>query len=257
MWTDFLTPFRWLIRGLFLILMALLGTPPTVLTINRFGRAVFIGEKTLDEFMLNWWTGTVCRIFGVRILANGAPLSPPCLIVANHISWLDIIALHSCAAMGFVSKAEIARWPLIGFLARLSGTLFHQRGDRESSSNVAQVMIQRLNDGGRVAIFPEGGITSGDHVKRFHARMFRAAIDSTCPVQPVMIRYLRNGRRDPDAGFRDGENFMVNFLRLLGRPGCTCEVRFLAPLESTSQLRNDLARESQLVISEAFEAPVA
>jgi len=256
MWTDFLTPARWILRGILLSLMALLGTPATVLTINRFGRSVRVGAKSLDEFMLNWWTGSVCRIFGVRVQAIGAPVPPPCLVVANHISWLDIIVLHSQAAMGFVSKAEIARWPLIGSLARLSGTLFHQRGDHASSSNIAGVMIERLNEGGRVAVFPEGGIFEGNFVKRFHARLFRAAIDGAFPVQPVMIRYVRNGQRDPDTGFRRGENFVFNFLRLLGRPPCRCEISFLAPLDSSASQRNDLAREAQAVITNAFEAPV-
>ncbi|MBT8061916.1 MAG: 1-acyl-sn-glycerol-3-phosphate acyltransferase [Xanthomonadales bacterium] len=257
MWTDFLTPVRWLLRGVLLALMALLGTPVTVLTINRYGRAVRVAGKTLDEFMLNWWTASVCRIFGIRVDAQGSPLAPPCLVVANHISWLDIIVLHSQAAMGFVSKAEIARWPLIGFLARLSGTLFHQRGDHASSSNVAEIMTARLGEGGRVAVFPEGGIIEGDFIKRFHGRLFRAAIEGGFPVQPVMIRYLRKGRRDPDAGFRKGENFMVNFLRLLGRPQSTCELRFLAPLESAGSQRNELARKSQAAITAAFEAPLA
>lgn len=257
MWSDFLTPVRWLYRGFLLMLVTLLGIPPTVLTINRFGRAVPVAGRTLDEVMLNWWTGTVCRIFGIRVEVAGKPAPAPVLIVANHISWLDITVLHSCASMGFVSKDEIARWPVIGFLARLSGTLFHRRGDHASSSTVSDVMIERLLEGGRVAIFPEGGIIKGDHVKQFHARLFRAAIEAECPVQPVMIRYLRDGVRDPDSGFRDQENFVVNFLRLLGRPRCTCELRFFDPLDSRGQPRNDLARASQQIISRAFEAPVA
>ncbi|MFT5140080.1 MAG: 1-acyl-sn-glycerol-3-phosphate acyltransferase [Lysobacterales bacterium] len=206
--------------------------------------------------MLNWWTGMVFKGFGIKVIVNGAAIPGPVLIVSNHISWLDILALHSTAKMGFVSKAEVARWPFIGFLARLSGTVFHERGSQNSSSNVTTVMVNRLNEGGRIGIFPEGGIWPGDTIKVFHSRLLKAAVEAPCPIQPAMIRYVRDGQRDSDITFRDGENFMVNFIRLLGHPSCVCEVVYLEPIHIADSPRKDLAAQARLAILDAFEGQV-
>lgn len=257
MWPDRLFILRIPIRGFFLLILAVFGTIPTLLCVNRLGESIRVGKRSLSEFMLNWWTRMVCRVFGIGIRVNGKAQPGPVLIVANHISWIDILVLHSAAAMGFVSKAEIARWPFIGMLARMSGTVFHERGSQDSSSNVANAMISRLKEGGRVAVFPEGGIKPGDSVKHFHARMFKAAVEAECPVQPAMIRYVRKGRRDAEISFRDDERFMGNFIRLLGHPATTCELRFLAPMDASKRPRKELAEDSRSAIVHAFELQVA
>lgn len=257
MWPDRLYLLRIPVRGFFLLLLLVLGTIPTLLCVNRLGESIRVGRRSLSEFMLNWWTRMVCRIFGIRVRVHGQAEPGPVLVVANHISWIDILVLHSAAAMGFVSKAEIARWPFIGMLARISGTVFHERGSRDSSSHVADALISRLREGGRVAVFPEGGIKPGDSVKYFHARMFKAAVEAPCAVQPAMIRYMRDGRRDAGISFRDNEHFMANFIRLLGHPATTCELQFLEPIPAANRPRRELAERSRLAIIEAFEMAAA
>lgn len=257
MWADHLSIIRIPVRVFFLLVLAVFGTIPTLLCVNRFGESISVGERSLSEFMLNWWTRMVCRVFGIRIRVSGTAEKGPVLIVANHISWIDILVMHSSAAMGFVSKAEIARWPFIGMLARMSGTVFHERGSQDSSSNVANAMIRRLREGGRIAVFPEGGIKPGDTVKHFHARMFKAAVEAQCQVQPAMIRYMRKGQRDPDISFRDDEHFMGNFIRLLGHPASICELKFLTPMDATNMPRRQLAEASRAIIVDAFEKQVA
>ncbi|NND43972.1 MAG: 1-acyl-sn-glycerol-3-phosphate acyltransferase [Xanthomonadales bacterium] len=254
MWTDGWTPLRLLLRGA-AFLLVMLGTLPAALCQNRLGHAVRWGERRLDEFMLNAWAAALCRSFGIRVVTRGTVQPPPVLVVANHISWIDITALYSKAQTGFVSKAEVGRWPVIGFLARLAGTVFHERGSHDSAGTVTGVMVARLNAGGRVAIFPEGGIRPGEGVKVFHARLFRAAVEAACPVQPVMIRYLRNGELDPDMTFRGDESFAMNFLRLLGRPGCTCELVFLEPLPAAGRPRRELAAAAQAAVAQAYSGP--
>jgi len=256
MWTDSYSPARLLYRGTLLGLLFLLGTLPTVLCLNRAGRALRLGQRRLDEIMLNAWTATMCRIFGVQVARSGLVQAPPVLLVANHISWLDTMILYSVAKTGFVSKAEVADWPVIGFLAGLVGTVFLQRGSHDSASDVAAAMTRRLEQGGRVAIFPEGGIRPGVGVKTFHARLFRAAVDAACPVQPVMIRYHRNGLPDLDMTFREDERFVINFLRLLGKPSCRCELRFLAPLPAAGRPRRELAAAAQAAVSAAYASAI-
>ena len=148
------------------------------------------------------------------------------LFVANHTSWIDIELLHSQRAACFVAKAEIARWPLVGWMAATGGTIFHRRGSNHSLASVMAVMVERLRGGRSVAVFPEGGTGYNGVLKVFHARIFQAALDAEVPVQPVALRFARNGRRVIDAGFREHESFMGNFLRLLGERAAGCRSAF-------------------------------
>jgi 1-acyl-sn-glycerol-3-phosphate acyltransferase len=240
-----------------LLLHTLLGTPATVIAHAAPVRSIRIGGRCLSEIMLNWWAGTSCRLFGIRRQVRGRMTGGPLLIAANHISWIDILLLHSLAAMGFVSKAEIAQWPVIGFLARVGGTVFHRRGSHDSASGVAAAMRERLAEGGRVAVFPEGGVLPGDGVKRFHARLFGPAIDLAAPVQPVMLRYSRGGRPYPEITFLPGEPFLANFFRLLTQAPCLAEVHLLPRIEAAGRQRREVAAEAEAAVRAAFGGEVA
>jgi 1-acyl-sn-glycerol-3-phosphate acyltransferase len=214
--TDRLGFLRLLYRVPMVLLHTVLGLPLTVLCQGAAGRAVKLRGRTLNERTLTWWAGTACRIFGLERRVLGA-LESGLLGAATHISWLDIHLLHSLGPWGFVAKAEIDAWPLVGWMARVGETVFHERGSHDSASGALAAMTERLQAGGRVAIFPEGGILSGAGVKRFHARMFGAAINTGARVQPVMLRYSRGGALWRHH-FRAGEHF-ANFVRLLTQGG--------------------------------------
>jgi 1-acyl-sn-glycerol-3-phosphate acyltransferase len=186
------------------------------------------------------------RIFGLRSVRIGTPLPDPVLFVANHTSWIDIELLHSQRAACFVAKAEIARWPLVGWMAATGGTIFHRRGSNHSLAAVMQAMVERLRGGRSVAVFPEGGTGHNGVLKVFHARIFQAALDAQVPVQPVALRFARDGKRVVDAGFREGESFMGNLLRMLGEAPLDAEVHFLTPVPAMPEARRrmaDLSRE--------------
>jgi 1-acyl-sn-glycerol-3-phosphate acyltransferase len=252
MWTDALTPLRLVARSL-LLLVVLAGLVPVLLCINRVGRRIRVGQVSLEEFMIRQWSRTVCRAFGVRIRTRGTPSPGPVLIVANHLSWIDIQVLHGTAAMGFVGKSEIGTWPVLGLLARAGDTIFHERGNHDSSAGVAAAVVQRLKAGRRVAIFPEGGIRPGAAVGVFHARMFRVAVEADCPVQPVMIRYLRDGRPDPEMTFINNENMITNMLRMLGRPACEADIRYLDTLAPAGRPRKEIAAMARAAVARAYQ----
>lgn len=237
-----------------MLLHLLVGTPVTVLCHYRPLRNTPLGGKPLYEHIEQWWSRGVCRIFGIRVRIHGDLPPGPQLVVANHISWLDITVMYCVGAMGFVSKAEIERWPAIGYLARIGGTVFHHRGSHDSSSGVAAEIAGRLRDGGTVAIFPEGGIRPGAGVKRFHGRMFAAAIETAAPVQPMMLRYLRDGHHDHDMTFQPGEHFVANIFRLLRQSPCVTEVAILPRIESAGKQRRQLAAEAESQVRLAFDA---
>ena len=135
--SDPLRYLRLLYRLPWLLLHTFLGTPLTVLCQAAPGRAIRFGGRALSEIMLKWWAATACRIFGVRRQVRGRLAPGSQLVAANHISWIDIQLLHSIAAMGFIAKAEIARWPVVGWLARAGrsgpGTVAAARGARPCS----------------------------------------------------------------------------------------------------------------------------
>lgn len=245
---------RLIYRLVFLLLHLLIGTPVTVLCQGSWGRSIILAGQPLSEILACWWSRVVCRIFGITRDISGEFQPGAQLVAANHISWLDIALLHSFAAMGFVAKAEINSWPLLGILARSGGSVFHQRGSHDSSSGVKAAMIERLHENRKVAIFPEGGILPGEEVKRFHARLFAAAIEAQVPVQPVMIRYLRDGRRYDEITFLPGEHFMANFLRLLMQKRCVGDVQVLPLIESAGKPRRQLAGEAEEAVRTAYES---
>lgn len=235
-----------LLLHLLVLPLALLASVPPLPRLRLAGLG-------LNVIMESWWTATVCRIFGLRIVVTGQLRDGASLVVANHISWLDIPMLYSIGPMGFVAKAEIDAWPLAGFIARFGGSLFHDRGSHDSARTVLAAMLERLRQGRRVTIFPEGGILPGYGVKPFHARMFAAAADSGAVVQPLMLRYVMDGRHYRDICFRPGESFMANFFRLLMQPVRLAEVAILQPIEAAGQLRKDLAKAAQSAVAEAFD----
>lgn len=244
---------RLLYRVPWFVIHVLLGTPLTVICQAAVLKTIPVGSRTLGERMITWWSGMVCRIFGVERRVLGCVAPGPQLVAANHISWIDIPLLHSVAAIGFVAKAEIEEWPVVGWLGHLGDTVYHRRGSHDSASGVVSAMGARLATGGRVGIFPEGGILPGDGVKRFHARMFGAAISTGVPVQPVMLRYSRGGTRYDDITFRPNEHFLANFLRLMMQATCTAEIEFLSPIPSADKQRRQLAEEAEAAVRRAFD----
>src|SRR3546814_2067449 len=97
--------------------LVLVALPLMGLVVNSLGARITVGGLRWDHRAIRWWSARAARLFGIRIKVLGTPLPGGVLFVANHINWLDIVLLHSQHMMGFVAKAEIARWPLLGWLA--------------------------------------------------------------------------------------------------------------------------------------------
>ncbi|PZQ14716.1 MAG: 1-acyl-sn-glycerol-3-phosphate acyltransferase [Rhodanobacter denitrificans] len=239
-------PLRYLIRIPLLlvhvviaILIALLLASTTLASLG--GR----DDRRLGKRLIRWWSATLLRICGFRIRAYGTPLPGAVLFVANHISWLDIVLLHSQRAVHFVAKSEIARWPLVGWLAARGGTIFHRRGNTDSLAAVMARVVVQLRAGEPVGVFPEGGSGHGMRVGTFHARIFQTALDAEVPVQPVALRYGRDGRQHPDVPFGIKESFFANFLRILGNAPMDAEIHFLEPVAPTPDARRLMAEESR------------
>lgn len=242
---DPLRSARYVVRLPLLVLHLLIGLPITLAMINPVTQRWVIAGERVDHRVIRLWSRGMMRIFGWRTRRIGTPLPGGALFVANHVSWLDIELMHSQRVVGFVAKSEISRWPLIGWMARRGGTIYHQRGSTESLSGVLHMMVERLQSGQAVGVFPEGGANAGDTVKTFHARIFQAAVAAQVPVQPVALRYGVGGSAQTVIAFGENENFMQNFWRVLGEPARVAEVYFLDPIEPTQDGRRKLAETSR------------
>lgn len=203
-------------------------------------RLTWNGESLHGRAIRHWSAGLLW-VFGFRVKRYGTPLPGAVLFVANHVSWVDIELLHSQLWVGFVSKAEVEKWPLVGWLAGLGGTIYHHRGSQDSLHGVMHQMVLRLRQGRPVAVFPEGRTTSGEALGVFHARIFQPAVMANVPAQPVALRYGVGGDAQQIIAFAPGEHFMGNFVRLLGEPSRVAELHFLDPVSASEDGRRRMA----------------
>lgn len=174
------------------------------------------------------WVG---RSAGLRVIITGAPLSSHVLFVSNHESWLDIMGIAGATGAAFVSKAEVGRWPVVGWLAGLNDTVYVERADRKSVGSQADALRATLASGRPVALFPEGTIGDGPTVLPFRASLF-AALFPPLPgvmVQPVAIDY---GEAASAITWTGDEPASQNAKRVLARSGTIpVSIRFLEPID--------------------------
>src|SRR6478735_12135533 len=152
---------RYLWRLPLLLFAATFGLAGVVLLMGPVGRALTIAGERGDQWGIRNYSALLLRCFGMRATRVGTPLPGAAMFVANHVSWIDITLLHSQRVVGFVAKAEIAKWPLVGWLAGRGGTIYHHRGDNESLHGVLHPMVQRLQSGLAVGVFFDGGTNDG------------------------------------------------------------------------------------------------
>lgn len=183
--------------------------------------------------------------FRVRVI--GARPQQPMLWVSNHVSWTDIPLLGMLTPLSFLSKAEVRHWPVAGWLALKAGTLFIRRGGGDSQLLRTQIS-QHLQQACPVLIFPEGTTTDGHSLRTFHGRLLASAIDTGTPLQPVAVRYLRDGELDPIAPFVGDDDLLSHLMRLFASDCSEVEIHLLEPIPSAGQERAALAFKAQLAI---------
>ena len=214
------------------------------------------------EALVKRWSGHLLRICGVRLkvtLAPGAIFAPRALIVANHISWLDIFVINAMQPCRFVAKSDIRDWPLVGWLCAMAGTIFIARGRQRDVRRIFEGLVTSLNAGERVAFFPEGTTAPLGTVLPFHANLFEAAIDAKVPVQPYALRYAgRDGKPHPAIEFIDDMTFVQSVLAILRVRDFTAELVILPAMASAGAHRRELAgaaREAIVGALNGFQGP--
>ncbi|HRV76857.1 MAG TPA: lysophospholipid acyltransferase family protein [Thauera sp.] len=190
----------------------------------------FTGRDTHQALRRRWSLGLL-RVLGMRLEHRGEAVAPGCMLVANHVSWVDIFAINALAPAAFVSKAEVRAWPVIGWLAAKNDTIFLRRGSRGHARIINEETAALLDAGCNVAIFPEGTTTDGAALLHFHAALLQPAIACGHPVQPLALQY-----RTPDDRFSrtpayDGELSLGECIaNIIAAPRTVARITVAAPI---------------------------
>lgn len=199
------------------------------------------------------WNAGMLRCVGMAIETEGALHPGAKLVIANHVSWLDILAINALTPMRFVSKAEVHRWPVVGRLATAGGTLYIERERSRDALRVVHHMAEALQAGDTVAVFPEGTTGEGHTLLPFHANLFQAAIVTRSPVQPLALRY-RDARHavSPAVAYVGDTSLLTSLWRVVFAEGLTVRVQVLPAHEVTHADRRALARYMRECVASAL-----
>lgn len=173
----------------------------------------------------------VLRALGVRVVVQGAPRSGPSLVVGNHGSWLDVLALAGCTRLQMVARSEVRSWPVVGAAAVRAGTIFLERDNWRSLPGTVGEITAALRSGQRVQVFPEATTGRGDGLGEFHRAAFQAAIDAAVVISPVTIQYAQDRRSGATVAVFPGYESLVDSLRrVLAARRLEVTVRWLPPI---------------------------
>ncbi len=200
-------------------------------------RPGFLEDPHQRANYLQYWARRFLKCFNLTVTCNGLPPRTG-LIASNHTSYLDIVALADTMPCAFVSKSEVSRWPVIGMLTSVAGTLFLDRERKRAAHEVAESFAPVVGVGLPVCFFPEGTSTAGDRVLPFRAALFEPAVSRGWIVTPVAVRYLlADGQAAKQAAYWGDDVFIAHVWRLLKTEQILAEVCFGEPLEGFESRR--------------------
>jgi len=205
------------------------------------------------------WARKFLRIIRVQLSIDGR--LPACgqqgvILVANHISWLDILVILAAYPVRFVAKAEISTWPLLGRLCRNAETLFIEREKRSDTLRINQQIDSVLKSGHSIVIFPEGTTGNGDILQHFHASLLQSAVTAKALLCPVALRYSNSdGSRNTSAAYVD-VTILQSLMQILAEPEICAELIFCEPVPSADRNRRELARLAEKAIAQTLSLNV-
>ncbi len=199
------------------------------------------------------WSQQLLALAGVHLRVVGQPpLTGPVMLVANHISWLDIPVMHAARHCRFVSKSDVKGWPLIGTLATAAGTLYIERSSRRDALRMVRSMQEALERGEVLAVFPEGTTGDGRAMLPFHANLIQAAVAAQSPVQPVGLRFAdrATGATSFAPSYIGDETLLGSIWRTLSAPAIEAVVTYGEPETSQGRDRREWATRLQSVVDQ-------
>ena len=201
---------------------------------------------------LQRWSRQLLAILNVHVHRHDVPDPWParCMVVLNHVSWLDIFAVYAVVPGIFVAKSEIRDWPLIGTLVARVGTLFIERGSRAHARRMNHDIAAKMNEGEIVCVCPEGSTTYGTEVKPFHAALLQPALEAHGTVQPLALRYVdAHGRQTLVPAYVGDQSLLASMWAIAGERKLGVELHFADPLAAIEGHRRELARQCEAAIA--------
>jgi 1-acyl-sn-glycerol-3-phosphate acyltransferase len=246
------------LRAALFVMHILAGLATVLLVFPLFGVA---GRNRINRA----WSRGLVAICGARLIVDGAPIPPRIrstgmepwslgrLVLANHVSWIDVFAINAVMPCRFVAKAEIGRWPLLGALVTRSGTLYIERGRRHAVASMNHRVRDHLKAGETIALFPEGTTTDGSALLPFHSNLLAPAIETGAPVWPLALRYTEGGAPSDAAAFIGEMGLITSLARILVARDLAIRITLLPPIEVTHhENRHAVARAARAEIAGAL-----
>ena len=206
------------------------------------------------QLAFSYWTGSFVRLSGMKIEVIGTPPTPPFFLVSNHLSYVDIPAIRAIVTSVFVAKKEIESWLFAGRIVRDMGIVFIDRSNRRDIPRAGEEIIERLDSGEGVVVFPEGTSTKGEEVLNFNSSFFEFAASADIPVSYVTIGYKTPEGEMPASDavcWWDDTTFMAHMFRLFTVPTYTAILNF-GEQPVVNPDRKVLAKELHDKISSTF-----
>lgn len=210
------------------------------------------------------WSGLLLTAAGVRVVVTGPRPTPGSLVVANHVSWLDVLALNRVVPLRLLAKTEVRDWPLIGPMAARAGTLFLARERLHALPGTVAAVAGALREGNCVGVFAEGTTHCGRELGRFRPAALQAALDAAAPVVPVALSYADpDGAPDAAAAFVGDDTLLASLVRVTAARRTVLTVRVL-PVQVPVRLvgaparsRCEAARRAAAAVEAALPAAAA
>jgi 1-acyl-sn-glycerol-3-phosphate acyltransferase len=215
---------------------------------TRYGRL----PQKRRHHELQRWSRHLLAILNVHVSHEGIPEQLPerCMLVLNHVSWLDIFAVYAVVPGVFVAKSEIARWPLIGTLVARVGTLFIERGSRAHARRMNHHIAETMAQGEVICMCPEGTTTFGRELKAFHAALLQPAIEADATVIPLSLAYVdAHGEYSPVPAYVGDQSLLESMWAIASARRLGVRLTFGEPVVATGMHRRELARTCERVIA--------
>lgn len=218
-----------------------------------------ITPKSWHNRLAQRWSQKMLGIFSVecQLYGNMPDLNTRgVILISNHMSWLDIWLLYAIRPPRFISKADVRGWPVIGFLAQQSGTLFIQRERRHHTAAIIQQAAELLTRGDCIGLFPEGTTTDGTRLLPFHSSLFQAAVIHHAPVVLFAIRYhLPDGSLDTAPAYHGGLTLLDSFRAVLARRRILVDITCLGTLDTEGKTRREISIAAETAIARHLNLP--
>jgi len=204
---------------------------------------ILISTKRQQEKIIQFWCKRLLSIFEIKVEVQGLNNllfnQKQYLIVANHISWMDIIVIQSIKPSIFVAKSDVASWPLFGWVAQMTGTIFIKREKVSDIKKALKKMKRRLIKRS-VCIFPEGTSTNGRYLLPFKSNLFQSSIDTNKSILPLFLRYKQKGMYSDKVAFIGDMSLVDSIMKIKKEIDISVEVEVLQPIRPRGN-RKELA----------------